>query len=150
MIIQLRQLFDIIGESVDIDYSIDKDELRDIKAYTFASPIAVKGKIINRAGVVKLTYDCRAEFELECDRCLAKFVREYCYSFEHILVRSTESDEDMYVVCKDNVLDMNELAVSDLLLQLPTKILCKDDCKGLCFSCGHDLNQGECDCVKEK
>ena len=150
MNIQLRQLFDIVGESVDIDYSIGEDELKNIKSYSFASPITVRGKIQNRAGVVKLTYDCRAELELECDRCLAQFVREYCYSFEHILVRSVESDDDMYVVCADNMLDMNELAVSDLLLQLPTKILCKDDCKGLCFSCGHDLNQGDCDCVKEK
>ncbi|MBQ8120226.1 MAG: DUF177 domain-containing protein, partial [Ruminococcus sp.] len=42
----------------------------------------------------------------------------------------------------------NELAVSDLLLQLPTKILCKDDCKGLCYTCGHNLYEGECGCNK--
>ena len=149
MNVQLRQLFDIVGESVDIDYSIGVDELREISAYSFASPVTVKGKIHNRAGVVRLTYESRAELALECDRCLKEFVREYCFGFEHILVRSLNGDEDdEYVVCPNDLLDMDELAVSDLLLQLPTKILCKDDCKGLCFTCGHDLNEGECGCEK--
>ena len=146
MNIQLRQLFDIVGECVDIDYSISPDELKDISAYSFASPVAIKGKIINRAGVVRLTYESRAELALECDRCLTQFVREFCYSFEHILVAGTNTDDDEYVVCSNNILDLNELAVSDLLLQLPTKILCKDDCKGLCYTCGKNLNEGECSC----
>ena len=146
MNIQLRQLFDIVGECVEIDYSISPDELKDISAYSFASPVTIKGKIQNRAGVVKLTYESRAELALECDRCLTQFVREFCYSFEHILVASTNTDDDEYVVCPNNILDLNELAVSDLLLQLPTKILCKDDCKGLCYTCGKNLNEGECSC----
>jgi uncharacterized protein len=146
MNIQLRQLFDIVGECVEIDYSISPDELKDISAYSFASPVTIKGKIQNRAGVVRLTYESRAELALECDRCLTQFVREFCYSFEHILVASTNTDDDEYVVCPNNILDLNELAVSDLLLQLPTKILCKDDCKGLCYTCGKNLNEGECSC----
>ena len=146
MNIQLRQLFDIVGECVEIDYSISLDELKDISAYSFASPVTIKGKIQNRAGVVRLTYESRAELALECDRCLTQFVREFCYSFEHILVASTNTDDDEYVVCPNNILDLNELAVSDLLLQLPTKILCKDDCKGLCYTCGKNLNEGECSC----
>ena len=146
MNIQLRQLFDIVGECVEIDYSISPDELKDISAYSFASPVTIKGKIQNRAGVVRLTYESSAELALECDRCLTQFVREFCYSFEHILVASTNTDDDEYVVCPNNILDLNELAVSDLLLQLPTKILCKDDCKGLCYTCGKNLNEGECSC----
>ncbi|WP_377077376.1 YceD family protein, partial [Ruminococcus bicirculans (ex Wegman et al. 2014)] len=57
-----------------------------------------------------------------------------------------ESDRDDYVVCENNTLDLDELAISDLLLQLPTKILCRDDCKGLCYVCGQDLNEGKCNC----
>jgi uncharacterized protein len=146
MNIQLKQLFDIVGEALDIDYSIGEDELKDIRGYSFVTPITVKGRIVNRAGVVMLTYESWCELKLECDRCLNEFVREYHYSFEHILVAHANSDDDIYVVCENNVLDMNELAVSDMLLQLPTKILCKEDCKGLCYKCGHDLNEGDCGC----
>lgn len=147
MKIQLRQIFDVVGESLKIDYSIGVDELDNAGGYSFKSPAAVKGVIVNRAGVVKLTYEIDAELELECDRCLSEFVRGYHYSFEHILVTHTNSDDEMYVVCDNNTLDMNELAVSDLLLQLPTKILCKQDCKGLCCTCGQNLNEGDCGCV---
>ena len=42
-------------------------------------------------------------------------------------------------------IELNEIALTDLLLQLPTKNLCKDDCKGLCMICGCDLNEGQCD-----
>ena len=55
MNIQLRQLFDIVGESVDIDYSIRVDELREMSAYSLASPVTVKGKINNHAGCSRLS-----------------------------------------------------------------------------------------------
>jgi len=35
---------------------------------------------------------------------------------------------------------------SEVILDLPSKHLCKDDCKGICFKCGKNLNEGECDC----
>jgi uncharacterized protein len=43
---------------------------------------------------------------------------------------------------------MNETAISDLLLMLPTKMLCREDCKGLCDICGCNLNETTCDCRK--
>lgn len=147
MILQLKQLFDIDGEIKSLDFSIDPDELSDLTiAESFSSPIAIKGVIENRAGVVTLAYKCKFSMNLCCDRCLKEFSREYEYDFEHILVQSTNTDNDEYIVCKNNTLDLNELAISDLLLQLPTKILCREDCRGLCYVCGQDLNEGECNC----
>lgn len=66
--------------------------------------------------------------------------------FSHILVRSTSIDSDEYVVCPNDTLDVNELAIQDLLLTLPTKTLCREDCKGLCLKCGKNLNDEECIC----
>lgn len=149
MDIQLKELFDIVGLSKDFEYVIEPDELDGYSEYSFATPIAVKGNIENRAGVTMLKYDVKFALNHCCDRCLKDFVRDYDYDFEHILVRSTNADNDEYIVCENNILDMNELAVSDLLLRLPTKILCKEDCKGLCFVCGHDLNEGDCNCSNE-
>lgn len=146
MEVQLKELFDIDGEIKNIDYSINADELEAYSSYSFLTPIAVKGKVENRAGVVTLRYSTNFEMNLICDRCLKEFTREYKFDFEHILVRNVNAQNDEYVLCKNNILEMNELAISDLLLQLPTKILCKDDCKGLCYICGQDLNEGKCNC----
>lgn len=147
MILQLKQLFDIDGEIKILDFSINPEDISDLSvSKSFSSPIAIKGKIENRAGVVTLTYVSKFSMNLSCDRCLKEFSREYEYNFEHIMIQSTSKDNDEYIVCKDNTLDLNELAISDLLLQLPTKILCREDCRGLCYVCGQDLNEGECNC----
>ncbi|MBR1863447.1 MAG: DUF177 domain-containing protein [Ruminococcus sp.] len=149
MILHLRELFDIEGEYKDIDYLISPEEIGEYQSYVFTAPIKVHGRVQNRAGIVTLMFDTVTTLSLTCDRCLKEFERTVGPSFSHTLVRGLESDEydyDEYVVCERDVLDLNELALADLVLSLPTKILCKEDCKGLCPVCGHDLNEGGCGC----
>ena len=141
MKINLKQLFSIVGESRDIAYTISTDELSDIRGRSFASPVEVKGRIYNRAGVVYLEYSVDMTLLITCDRCLKELERAYHYDFDHIVVPSANSDNDEYIVADGESIELNEIAVTDLLLQLPTKNLCKDDCKGLCMICGCDLNE---------
>lgn len=147
MLLQLRQLFDRVGDKKEISLEIPLEELGNYSIIgTFITPISLNGQVMNRAGVVTLDYTLRFTIRHLCDRCLNEFDREYVFDISHILVKSLSSDNDEYIVCPDNTLDLNELAISDLLLQLPTKVLCKEDCKGLCLKCGKDLNDGDCGC----
>lgn len=154
MLLELKKVFEVTGQSLDIDGSLSVSELEEMQPYvTFAAPVTVKGSVKNRAGVVALDMTVTARLDQTCDRCLKAFEREYVRSFSHTLVTSlaNESDEDDsefedYVVCPDNKLDIGELALTDLMLEMPTKVLCKEDCKGLCPVCGKDLNEGECGC----
>ena len=57
MNVQLKELFDIIGERKTIDYSITADKLSEYGGYSFASPVAVTGEIENRAGNAQVQ-DC--------------------------------------------------------------------------------------------
>jgi len=149
MVINLKQVYDA-AVSADIDYSISCSKLSEIKGYTFLSPVSVKGKVVNRAGVVTLSYSVCFTLKALCDRCLCEFERQYNYDFEHILVRSLNTDNDEYIVTESDCLDLDDLAVMDILLQLPTKILCWEDCKGLCPICGTDLNYNDCTCNCQK
>lgn len=73
------------------------------------------------------------------------------FQFEHTLVVSLSgSSSDDYVETPDYKLDLDELATADILLELPSKHLCKPDCKGLCPDCGADLNETACDCGKHR
>ena len=147
MILQLKQIFDIEGEIKELDCNIEAEQLQDTYiSQSLKTPIVINGKIENRAGIVTMTYSCKFTLDHICDRCLKEFNREYVYNFEHTLIQATNTDSDEYIVCPDNTLDLSELAISDLLLQLPTKILCREDCRGLCYVCGQDLNEGECNC----
>ncbi len=145
MKINLKQLFSIVGESKDINCEIGADELSDIRGCSFASPVNVNGRIYNRAGVVYLEYSVDFVLSIICDRCLKELDRDYHFDFDHIVVPSISGDNDDYIVAEGESIELNEIALTDLLLQLPTKNLCKDDCKGLCMVCGCDLNVSQCD-----
>lgn len=146
MIINLKQLYEIVGEKQIVDYAVPPQRLDEVKGYSFAGSAAVKGKIVNRAGVVILDYTVMFTLNAVCDRCLAEFRREYSCDFEHILVRSVNTDNDEYIVTESDQLDLDELVIMDMLLQIPSKMLCREDCKGLCSHCGTDLNYNECNC----
>jgi uncharacterized protein len=45
-----------------------------------------------------------------------------------------------------NIIDIDEMLYPEIFINLPTKVLCRDDCKGICRVCGKNLNQGECGC----
>lgn len=149
MILQIKDIFDIASSSRDFSYVIPVNELAEYKGYTFISPIAINGTLVNRAGIVTLSYNVGCSMKHICDRCLSEFTRDYSYNFSATLVRSVNQGNDEYIVCGDNTLDMDELAISDLLLQLESKTLCTEDCKGLCMKCGKNLNEGDCSCIKE-
>ena len=57
--------------------------------------------------------------------------------------------ESRYILVPDGKLDLSQLALEDVFLSLPSKLLCSEDCKGICPQCGKNLNEGPCDCKKE-
>lgn len=148
MVISLKHLYDIVGERLELDHSVEESKLNEIKGYSFSSPITIKGVIVNRVGVVTLKYSAVFTLHACCDRCLTEFDRDYGFDFEHILVRTLNNggDDDEYVITESDKFDLDELAVTDCLLQLPSKLLCREDCLGLCPVCGTDLNKNECNC----
>jgi uncharacterized protein len=92
-----------------------------------------------------------------CSRCLKEFSRHLSSSFDLSYAPQPrverENDEialkyeDMEVGFYDGVrLDVNLMALEQIELSLPMKFVCREDCKGLCYKCGADLNEGGCRC----
>ena len=151
MILQLREIFQIEGMHLPVSYEITPEELSEVRGYTFAAPVAVSGEFYNRAGIVTLKYTVSCTLDVVCDRCLTELKRDYSYDFSHTVVPSLQSEGDIYdtyLVAQHDSIDMNETVISDLLLMLPTKMLCREDCKGLCDICGCNLNERTCNCRK--
>lgn len=147
--LNLRQIFDVPGAYKDFNEFIPLSLLNDIHGYSFAEPVSIIGNVSNRAGIVTLHFTVGFSLEIICDRCLKEFKRDYHFNFEHIIVKQINSDCDDYLVAENESINLAEIALSDLLLELPSKMLCKDDCKGLCTVCGADLNESECNCFKK-
>jgi len=87
---------------------------------------------------------------IPCDRCLDDVteVLELQFSKEVDLDKKAadeaESDETNYI--DGYYLDVDQLLYNEILIGWPMKILCCNDCKGICNGCGQNLNQGACDC----
>lgn len=148
MVADLRRIFNTAGLKESFDYTMSSSDFPENDSFSFKGDIAVSGEFYNRADVVHLDYSIRFALDIVCDRCLKEFVRDYYFEFRHIVVKTVSSDNDEYVIAENDRVDMNEIAISDLLLSLPTKMLCRDDCKGLCSVCGCDLNESGCNCHK--
>lgn len=82
-----------------------------------------------------------------CDRCLEDTKTEVSFSVSEHLLPETKAhlaEEKDGIVLVDGELDLEELVKSRLILHLPIKHLCSEDCKGLCAQCGANLNLAPC------
>lgn len=103
-----------------------------------------KGKILIRG-------EMRLVLEIPCDRCLQmvdvplelKFEQEIFAPDLNGQAGNQDEQEDFML---GNELDVEAFVNSEILINMPVKVLCKPDCKGICKQCGHNLNEGECGC----
>lgn len=148
MLMNLRQLFEVVGERVPLEYELNLRDYELFDTKPFITPVKAQGLFKNAAGVVTLDYTAVFSMKLTCDRCLKEFERDFLEHVEHVLVSSLEAESDGFILVEDMLLDLDELVSADVLLSLPSKMLCEEDCKGLCPQCGKNLNQGSCDCTE--
>jgi len=103
------------------------------------------------------TYRIRMEgrlvLEIPCDRCLEGVSTEFKLSYdrqvklglpEENAKQTDESEETSYI--DGYTLDVDKLICKEILIGWPAKILCREDCKGICSVCGQNLNEGACNC----
>lgn len=147
MIVDLSKLFDELGGTKAIEAALDLGEVKRWGEKLFAGPVHVAGKAQNRSGIVTVSYQADFILDVVCDRCLTPLTREEQMEFSHIVVLSlNREDNDEFIVIPDGKLDLAELVTADILLELPTSIVCDENCKGLCPICGKNLNEGACGC----
>lgn len=151
MMIDLESLLEGGCERLTLDESFDlSDEALD-GVFPFTTPIRVRGDVVNRAGIVTMEAAATGVMHFVCDRCAAEAERTLSVPMEHILVSAlqSEDDADRYILVPDGKLELRQLTLEDIFLSLPSKLLCSEDCKGLCPRCGKNLNDGPCDCQPE-
>lgn len=151
MILNLKDIFLCEGSVMKKALLQDMSDVNFSGVKPFVAPVSVDVTAENRAGLVKLSLATSFNFQKPCDRCGTDVNREFHYNFEHYPVTSLSGDQnDDYIETPDYTIDIDELVRDDILLELPSKYLCSNECKGLCPKCGINLNEKTCGCtVKE-
>ena len=74
------------------------------------------------------------------------------YPLDAVLVRELEREEDAdewVFLLEHDCADLTDIVRTAFVLNMDSRLLCREDCKGLCFRCGKDLNEGPCGCQAE-
>lgn len=119
----------------------------------FADGVAfIKGRLTNHGGFLLLTADTAVSAVGLCARCGDGFDLSLSFKTERPVARAlTDEENDDYIIAdEDGYIDLAAVFADELLLELPTKLLCSDGCKGLCPKCGINLNHGTCGCVHKE
>ena len=153
MLINLTELFTREGKTND--YAVELD-CREFQIPQGICPVSDSKPVIfhiENVGDRTLVLSGEAEFTLmiPCDRCLEPVEVPFQLSIERTLdmnltdeERIANLDEQPYL--QGYNLDVDQLVRDELLLNLPMKVLCDEDCKGICNRCGANLNHETCDC----
>ncbi len=136
----------------DLDISIDLDGFNYGEEYIkLLSPIKFKGALTFLENLLELQGQLQCILELTCSRCLSKFPMELDIPVqEKLSIQMDTADEDEDIIfLESDILDVTEIMLENIILYLPIKRLCKEDCKGLCQQCGTDLNSSSCNCESD-
>lgn len=153
MLIDLSEILSLEGKTQVVEAPVSMDSFQS-KLGDF--PVAEKEPLsltITNTGkkVLKIEAKGRITVNILCDKCLKDVPTEFDINFEQEIDmqaskedRIKDLDEINYVTgCS---LDVEQLVHNEILIHWPLRVLCKEDCRGICPKCGKDWNEGSCDC----
>jgi uncharacterized protein len=151
------ELENLEGGKGDFAHVYNPDELNPVdERVKLTAPATVNGKIRLAGNEVFVNGHVDTRAQVECDRCLklielpvnADFELEYITGseYESSAVAELTEAEMSVAVFDGEALDVDEIVKEQILLAVPTRMLCREDCKGICPQCGVDKNTGECNC----
>ena len=152
MLLGLSKIMDCPGATVPFSTSVDLSDLCYGTSFPVTQPVVANGQVRNTAGVLVMSGSIETTIHGTCDRCAADFDREVQFPIDVVLVTelANEENEDEWVFpLEGDSADLDDIVRTVFVLDLDSRLLCKEDCKGLCCRCGKDLNDGPCSCQKE-
>jgi uncharacterized protein len=139
----------------DIDEPIDLHD-ENIEA---AGPARGHARLMRTNDGILATGDLAFPVRLQCGRCLTPFEAPIQFHFEDEYKPSLslvtglpityDPDDDSFLIDDHHILELTEAARQYALTALPMLPLCREDCAGLCPTCGHNRNEGPCDCAPD-
>lgn len=133
---------------------LDDEEVR------LVEPAEVSGRIRRDGKDVELQGEVHAKVEVVCGRCLQPVALPIAAEFNERFVRAVSwaaeeqhelQAEDLNIAVFDGEgIELNDLVREELLLAVPVNVLCRENCQGLCPTCGIDRNLNNCQCASDE
>ena len=154
MIIDISKVVKTINKEVSEEVSI---ELTSFESRLGDFPILQKSPVVltitnqeNKTLFIRGAVD--VTLSIPCGRCLEEVPTQICFDIDKKLdinesvLLDDEMEENDYLIGFE--LDVDKLVYAEILVNWPMKVLCKEDCEGICKVCGANLNKGDCGCQR--
>ena len=148
MRLELREIIEVPGGSVPFSCDLETDRLSFPAVARYEGKPHAEGRVFNEAGVLQLEGRLKADMLCLCDRCGSEFRRAKETGLYAVIVEDAGDDPELFSLDGDGI-ELDEMISTLFILDMETKFLCRDDCKGLCPTCGKNLNDGPCGCRKQ-
>ena len=139
---------------IDIDYMLAAECVGGVD---FTDEAHVVGVLTDNAGYMRLSIKADLPYVGECARCLAPVSGVFSLDFERTVApegmlseEQIDDNVDEYIVLNGHMLDLDEQLRDELYLCFPQKLLCDEDCEGLCPKCGKPRREGPCGCPEKE
>lgn len=148
VILTISQIIGKTGETMEVSFS---ENVENTMAYPdvvcFSEPVVIKGVLTNTKKGILFEADGNTEVIYLCSRCLEKVKVPVLFHINEMFYPSgsVENEKEAETFCDDEI-DLTDVIQRSILENLPMKVVCKEECKGLCPKCGKNLNEGDCDC----
>lgn len=140
-----------------LNFELEED-IDDIKVQgelvKFLGPVKVTGQVENLGQrIFQVNGLINVPIEAVCYRCLSKTNFElnidFSLKFSDTITESTEDEEEL-ITFSGNEIELRPHVINEIILNWPAQVLCKPDCRGLCPTCGTNLNFSSCHCEDDR
>ncbi len=125
------------------DGSIEEDGIE-------VSSLHFSGKALDQSGFFRLYGTVSGVYRAPCARCLAPVEEPFSTEISFPITTDAEESEEDCILAEGQKIDLGVIFEETVLTNLPLRLLCREDCKGLCPKCGKDLNLGPCECPQKE
>lgn len=116
----------------------------------FIGDVEVSGTYVMDKDNVYIDGELYYTLRFQCDRCLCPVEKTFNVRYTASFYLDGEEEIEGYYPYFNNVVDITESVGQEIIFNIPTRILCKPDCKGICPKCGTNLNEKSCDCSQSE
>ena len=149
MKLDIKELLKRKNFTKNIDEIFQSDSfLYNSEEIKFLSPIKAKGKVSVKDNLVVIDIEASTTLELTCTRCLDRYNSDITLNIFEEYSQDTKQENTDVIIITEDYIDLLKVIKDNIIVSLPIKKLCGDNCKGLCQSCGVNLNHEQCNCLK--
>lgn len=134
----------LLCKEIEVKF-VGKKIIYDEEEIEFLSPIEIKGTFKVIDDFLLFSGTLKSVLSLQCSRCLEKFDYPIQIELHEKFAKNVNTNEDIIIINDDSI-DFSQIIENNIILSLPIKKLCNENCKGLCMQCGTNLNYSTCNC----